>query len=95
MIYLNNKSTIHSLALVKWYQPDLDHSIRYYCQVDDDDINSCNIELWSNEFFEMGRDSIIPIHNILSKFIKSEFYVGTNNPTKYMAVTPLNKKISF
>ena len=37
-IYLNNKSTTHSLALVKWYKPVKDHKIRYYCQVDDDDI---------------------------------------------------------
>jgi hypothetical protein len=94
-IYLNNKSTTHSLALVKWYKPVQDHKIRYYCQVDDDDIKSCNIELWSNEFFKLGRDSIIPVHNVLSKFIKSKFYVGVTNPKEYMAVIPLNKKISF
>src|SRR5256886_15083992 len=41
-IYLNNKSITHSLALVKWYKPVQDHKIRYYCQVDDDDIKSCN-----------------------------------------------------
>ena len=93
-IYLNNKSTTHSLALVKWYKPVKDHKIRYYCQVDDDDIKSCNVELWSNEFYKMGRDSIIPIHNILCKFIKSEFYIG-KKMQKYMAVIPLNKKISF
>src|SRR2546422_7535650 len=75
-IYLNNKSTTHLLALVKWYKPVKDHKIRYYCQVDDNDIKSCNVELWSNEFYKMGRDSIIPIHNILCKFIKSEFYIG-------------------
>ena len=94
-IYLNNKSITHSLALVKWYKPVQDHKIRYYCQVDDDDINSCNIELWSNEFYNLGRDSIIPVHNVLSKFIKSKFYVGVKNPKEYMAVIPLNKKISF
>jgi hypothetical protein len=94
-IYLNNKSTTHSLALVKWYKPVQDHKIRYYCQVDDDDIKSCNIELWSNEFFKLGRDSIIPVHNVLSKFIKSKFYVGVTKPKEYMAVIPLNKKISF
>ena len=63
--------------------------------MDNDDINSCNIELWSNESFEMDRDSIIPIHNILGKFIKCKFNVGTRNPKEYMAVIPLNKKISF
>ena len=106
-IYLNNKSITHSLALVKWYKPVQDlvglgkskltrsHKIRYYCQVDDDDIKSCNIELWSNEFYDLGRDSIIPVHSVLSKFIKSKFYVGAKKPKEYMAVIPLNKKISF
>jgi hypothetical protein len=94
MIYLNNKSTTHSLALVKWYKPVQNHKIRYYCQVDDD-IKSCNIELWSNEFYNVSRDSIIPIHNILGKFIKCKFNVGTRKPKEYMAVIPLNKKISF
>lgn len=95
MIYLNNQPITHSLALVKWYKPVRDSQIRYYCQVDDDDINSCNIELWSNEFFEMSRDSIIPIHNILGKFIKCNFSIGTRTTIEYMAVIPLNKKISF
>ena len=56
--------SIHSLALVKWYKP-VHHKVRYHCQVDNDDINLCNIELWSNKFYGMSRDSIIPIHNIL------------------------------
>ena len=94
-IYLNNSHpSTHSLALVKWYKPVRDHKIRYYCQVDND-VESCNIELWSNEFYSMDRDSIIPIHNILGKFIKCNFNVGTRNPKQYMAVIPLNKKISF
>ena len=96
IIYLNNnpQPLIHSLALVKWYRPVEDHKIRYYCQVDND-INTCNIELWSNEFYEMGRDSIIPIHNILGKFVKCDFIAGKRKPKKYMAVIPLNKKSRF
>jgi hypothetical protein len=43
----------------------------------------------------MGRDSIIPIHNILGKFVKCNFNIGTRKPKEYMAVIPLNKKISF
>jgi len=39
----------------------------------------------------MGKDSIIPIYNILCKFIKSEFYIG-KKMQKYMAVI---QKISF
>jgi len=88
------QALIHSLALVTWYKP-VQHKIKYYCQVDNDDINSCNIELWSNEFYGMSRDSIIPIHNILGKFIKCRFNIGKRKPKEYMAVIPLNKKISF
>ena len=95
MIYLNTSQPLtHSLALVKWYKPVQDHKIRYYCQVDND-IKSCNIELWLNEFYDMGRDSIIPIHNILGKFIKCNFNIETGMTKDYMAVIPLNKKISF
>jgi hypothetical protein len=90
----NSQPSIHSLALVKWYKPVWDHKIRYYCQVDDD-VKSCNIELWTNEFYDMTRDSIIPIHNILGKFIKCDLSIGTKRPKNYMAVIPLNKKISF
>lgn len=95
-IYLNNNnSTTHSLALVRWYKLAQDHKIRYYCQVDEEDINSCNIELWSNEFYDMSRDSIIPIHNILGNFIKGKFHVGKKKLKEYMAVVPLNRKLSF
>lgn len=90
----NPQPSIHSLALVKWYKPVQEHKIRYYCQVDDN-INSCNIELWCNEFYEMSRDSIIPIHNIFGKFIKCNFNIGSRKIKEYMAVIPLNKKISF
>lgn len=91
-VYLNSKESTHSLALVKWYKPVGD---RYYCQVDNE-IESCNIELWSNdEFYRMGRDSIIPIHNILGKFVKCNFNIGKKKLKEHMAVIPLNKKISF
>jgi hypothetical protein len=93
-IYLNNSlnPSTHSLAFIKWYKPV---GNRYYCQVDND-IKSCNIELWSNdEFYRIGRDSIIPIHNILGKFVKCDFIVRKKKLKQYMAVIPLNKKISF
>ena len=94
-IYLNNSHpSTHSLALIKWYKLAGDKKIRYHCQVDND-IKTCNIELWSNEFYVMGRDCIIPIHNILGKFIKCNFNIGKKKPKIYMAVIPLNKKISF
>jgi len=94
-IYLkDSQPSNHLLALVKWYKPVRDHETRYYCQVDND-VNTCNIELWSNEFYEMGRDSIIPIYNILEKFIKYKFDFGTKKLKEYMAIISLNKKILF
>ena len=35
------------------------------------------------------RDSIIPIHNIYSRFVPSKFVVGTRTPKTYMAVTSI------
>ena len=90
-----SQSLVHSLVLVRWYKPVQDHKIRYHFQVDKKDINSCNIELWSNEFYIMSRDSIISIHNILGKFIKCKFCIEKKNQKEYMAVIALNKKISF
>ncbi|PKC74404.1 hypothetical protein RhiirA1_450083 [Rhizophagus irregularis] len=78
------QSLVYSLALVRWYKPVQDHKIRYHFQVDKEDINSCNIELWSNEFYAMSRDSIIPIYNILGKFIKCKFCVEKRNLKEYM-----------
>src|SRR5438270_12277609 len=35
----------------------------------DDDEKTCNVELWKNEFYSYGRDSIIPVQNILCRFV--------------------------
>lgn len=80
----------HKLAFVKWYLPAPNYQKRFYCQVEND-INICNIELWKNRFYEIGRDSIIPIHNIYSRFIPSKFIVGQRNPVTFMAVIPINR----
>ncbi|PKK56396.1 hypothetical protein RhiirC2_800113 [Rhizophagus irregularis] len=47
--------------------------------------------LWKNRFYEIGRDSIIPIHHIYSRFIPSKFIVGQRNPVIFMAVIPINR----
>ncbi|GBC30749.2 hypothetical protein GLOIN_2v1786147 [Rhizophagus irregularis DAOM 181602=DAOM 197198] len=72
-------------------QPAENRKTRFYFKIDDD-ANSCNIELWSDKFYEMGRDCIIPIHNILCRFVSGTFEVGQRNPKKYMAVIPINRK---
>ena len=65
---------------------------RFYCKADDDDDEGCNVELWKNKCHKADRDSIIPIHNIYSRFVPSEFVVGTRTPKTYMAVTPINRQ---
>ena len=39
------------------------------------DDEGCNVELWKNECHKADRDSIIPVHNIYSRFVPSEFFV--------------------
>jgi hypothetical protein len=90
-VYLQEGPRTHYLAFVRWYKPAENRRTRFYFKIDDD-ANSCNIELWSDKFYEMGRDCIIPIHNILCRFVSGTFKVGQRNPKKYMAVIPINRK---
>ncbi|PKK61360.1 hypothetical protein RhiirC2_791911 [Rhizophagus irregularis] len=64
-------------GMVQFY---FEHVLRLPTIAEQDDDRSVNIELWKlNEFYEMSRDSIIPIHNIYSRFIPTNFTIGTNN----------------
>jgi len=81
----------HRLAFVKWYLPVEDQRKRFYCQIYNNDNNSCNIEIWKYDFYDISRDSIIPVHNIYSRFIASDFTIGKRNPIRYMAVVPINR----
>jgi hypothetical protein len=80
----------HKLAFVKWYKSVSNYETRFYCKIGDD-ASVCNIELWETEFGDINRDSIIPIHNIYSRFIPSKFIIGHRNPVTYMAVIPINR----
>jgi hypothetical protein len=80
----------HRLAFIKWYLPAEDQQKRFHCRVNNDN-NSCNIELWKYDFYDTGRDSIIPVHNIYSRFVTSNFVIGKRNPVTYMAVIPINR----
>jgi hypothetical protein len=86
------KKKIHRLAFVKWFSRT-QRRIRFNCQINSDDIESCNIELWQSTFSKTERDSIIPVHHIYSRFIPTEFSVGKkrNNVIQYMAVIPINR----
>src|SRR5213078_1515010 len=82
-IDLPTGSKTHQLAFVKWYQSAPNPKTRFYCKADDDDDEGCNVELWKNKCHKADRDSIIPIHNIYSRFVPSEFVVGTRTPKTY------------
>ncbi len=81
----------HKLAYVKWFLPAPSHQTRFHCQVDDD-VRSCNIEVWRKDFYDIGRDCIIPVHNIFSRFIPSKFEIGKRKPVTYMAVIPIGRR---
>jgi len=53
---------------------------------------SSNIELWQNEFYDMDRDCLIPIHYLFGQFVSSEFVVGKRRPITYNAVIPINRQ---
>lgn len=56
---------IHHLAFVRWFLPVQNNQIKFYCQIGNE-TESCNIELWKNNFYNYRRDSIIPVHHIYS-----------------------------
>jgi hypothetical protein len=89
-INLPGSKLTHNLAFVRWFLPAHAQK-RFHCQIDDNDVKNCNIELWKKEFYEISRDNIIPIHNIYSRFIPSNFSIGSRNIVNYMAVIPINR----
>jgi hypothetical protein len=56
------------MAFVRWYKPANSSSVRHHFSIDDD-VKTCNVELWQTSFYPISRDNIIPIHNILGRFV--------------------------
>lgn len=91
-IYLSGQNLTHKLAYVKWYKAARSSSIRYHFSIDDD-IKTCNVELWENSFYPISRDNLIPIHNILGRFVPVKYKTSDrSNSREYLAVIPLNRK---
>jgi len=89
---LPNGSAKHNLAYVRWYRPADSTRIRYHFQINDDD-ETCNVELWQHEFYGESRDCIIPVHNILCRFIPTKYRISArNNAIDYLAVNSINRK---
>ena len=90
-IRILGESKTHRLAFIKWYKKVTDWRIRFYTRIDENE-ESSNIELWRNEFYDISRDCIIPIHYIYSRFVSSKFIIGVRNPVTYNAVIPINRQ---
>jgi len=91
-IYLSSQNLTHKLAFVRWYKPVNSSSIRHRFSIDDD-VQTCNVELWENNFFPISRDNIIPIHNILGRFVPVRYKTSErSNAREYLAVIPINRK---
>src|SRR3954447_19968108 len=66
---------------------------QFHCQINEDNLSICNIEMWTKDFYELSHDCIIPIHNILGRFIAGNMRIGKKNPKEYLSVIPINRKI--
>jgi hypothetical protein len=82
----------HSLAFVRWYQATDDRRTRFQCEVDKNNAKICNVELWKGSFYELSRDCIIPVHNILGRFVAGKMTIGRKKPKECLAVIPINRK---
>ena len=92
-INLPNGLTKHFLAYVRWYQPTGSSDVRYHFRDDD---GTCNVELWSTEFYNESRDCIIPVHHILGRFVPVNYRISTRrNAREYLAVNPVNRKFQI
>ncbi|GET66367.1 hypothetical protein GLOIN_2v1883106 [Rhizophagus irregularis DAOM 181602=DAOM 197198] len=92
---LPNGQMEHNLAYIRWYRPASTSESRYYFHIDDED-ESCNVELWKSEFYDESRDCIIPVHNILCRFIPSKYRISTrSNAIEYLAINPINRKLQI
>jgi hypothetical protein len=89
-IRISSQNLTHKLAYIRWYKAVGLSSIRFYFSINDD-IGTCNVELWENSFFPISRDSIIPIHNVLCRFIPVKYKTSNrSNVRKYLATIPLS-----
>jgi hypothetical protein len=83
----------HYLAYVRWYLPADSTSTRYYFSIEEDNEITCNVELWKTGFYPESRDCIIPVHNILGRFVPVKYKISSRqNAIEYFAINPINRK---
>jgi hypothetical protein len=82
----------HYLAYVRWYRHADSAKMRYYFSIDDDN-KTCNVELWRNDFYPESRDCIIPVHNILCRFVPVKYKTSNRRTAvQYLAINPIGRK---
>src|SRR6266516_3479977 len=82
-IQLSDGPVTHSLAFVRWYEAADDRRSQFHYQIDKEDMKICNIELWKKDFYELSRNFIITVHNILGHFIAGTMKIGKRSRTEY------------
>src|SRR3954451_20245775 len=88
---MSNERRIHRLAYVRWFKSASNYQPRFHFQINNDE-QSCIVELWSKEFEDIGRECIIPVHNIYGRFIPCSYEIGKKRKVMYMAVIPIGRK---
>ena len=91
----NALQTEHYLAFISWYQPVNKTNVRYHFDIDDnEETETCNVELWKTTFYLESRDCIIPVHNILSRFVPIKYRISSHrNAVEYLAINPVRRKL--
>ena len=79
----------HNLAYIRWYKPAEKAKTRYHFSTGE----TCNVELWKTDFYQEGRDCIIPVHNILCRFVPVKYKIISRiNAIEYLAINQINRK---
>ncbi|CAB4440174.1 unnamed protein product [Rhizophagus irregularis] len=87
--------TKHHLTYIQWYQHTNSADTRFYFSIDDKE-RSCNVELWNTNFYPKSRDCIIPVHNVLGRFVPVKYkLLARKNAKGYLAVNPVNRKLNI
>lgn len=94
-INLSSQNLTHKLAYIKWYKAASSSSTRYHFSIDND-VGTCNVELWEDSFYPDSRDNIIPVHHILGRFVPVKYKKSErSNSRTYLAVVPVNRKFHW
>jgi hypothetical protein len=92
-INLPNQTIEHKLAYIRWFKAVNSAKIRFHFSIRDE---SCNVELWSTEFYPIKRECVIPIHNIFGRFVPFRYKISNQqNAHEYLAVIPINRKYNM